>query len=137
MKASKFSDAQIAFVLKRSDIAKFIRDVTAGKTAFEGKSEKLRGRITVSGGAGTATRTTGLLGGILTYAVSEGIIEHNPAQGVERPADNRRERRLTADEFKAIGKALNEADTVPWQGVYGTKLLILTGCRLGEIVKLT
>lgn len=122
--------------LKRSDIAKFIRDVTARKTAFVAKAEKLRGKVIVSGGAGTAALTTGLLGGILTYAVSEGIIEHNPAQGVKRPADKRRERRLTADEFKAIGKALEDADSVPWQGIAGTKMLILTGCRLGEIVKL-
>jgi integrase len=122
--------------LKRSDISKFIRDVTAGKTAFEGKSDKARGKIVVSGGAGTAARTVGLLGGILSYAVSEGIIEFNPAQGVKRPADKRRERRLVGSEFKAIGKALSNADTVAWQGIIGTKLLLFTGCRLGEIVKL-
>lgn len=122
--------------IKRSDISKFIRDVTAGKTAFEGKSEKARGKIVVSGGAGTAARTVGLLGGILSYAVSEGVIEFNPAQGVKRPADKRRDRRLVADEFKAIGKSLDKADSVAWQGVIGTKLLLLTGCRLGEIVKL-
>lgn len=122
--------------INRADVAKFIRDVTAGKTAFTGQSDNLRGKIVVSGGAGTASRTTGLLGGILTYAVSEGIIEFNPAQGVKRPADKRRERRLLANEFKAIGKALNSADAIAWQGIVGTKLLLLTGCRLGEIAKL-
>lgn len=123
--------------LKRSDVAKFIRDVTAGKTAYSGKSEKPRGKIVVAGGAGTAGRTTGLFGGILTYAVSEGIIEHNPAHGVKRPADQKRDRRLTADEFKALGKALSESDHEPWQAIIGTKLLALTGCRLSEILKLT
>ncbi len=122
--------------LNRADVAKFIRDVTAGKTAFTGKSDRLRGKIVVSGGAGTASRTTGLLGGILTYAVSEGIIEHNPAQGVKRPADGKRERRLTADEFKALGKVLDNADAMTWQAVKGTLLLIYTGSRLGEIVNL-
>lgn len=123
--------------LKRSDIAKFIRDVTVGKTALQAKSSKLRGLTIVAGGAGTATRTTGLLSGILSYAVSEGIIEHNPAHGVKRPADGKRDRRLTSDEFRALGKVLSESDYMPWQAIVGIKLLIFTGCRLGEIVKLT
>lgn len=123
--------------LKRSDIAKFIRDVTAGKTALQAKSSKLRGLTIVAGGAGTATRTTGLLSGILSYAVSEGIIEHNPAHGVKRPADGKRDRRLTTDEFRALGKVLSESDYMSWQAIVGIKLLIFTGCRLGEIVKLT
>lgn len=122
--------------MKRSDISKFIRDVSAGKTAYEGKSQKLRGKVVVAGGAGTAARTTGLLGGILSYAVSEGIIEHNPVQGVKRPADKKRERRLTADEFNALGATLRAADYLPWQAVTGIKLLLLTGCRLSEIGKL-
>jgi hypothetical protein len=37
------------------------------------------------GSAGTATRTVGLLGGILTYAVEAGIIESNPAHGIRKP----------------------------------------------------
>lgn len=123
--------------LERSDIAKFISNITAGKTAYVGKSERLRGKIVVAGGAGTAARTTGLLGGILSYAVSQGVIKHNPAHGVKRPADQKRERRLTADEFKALGKALSEADHIPWQAIVGIKLLAFTGCRLSEIVKLT
>ncbi len=127
---------KLVIEMSRADVAKFIRDVTAGKTAFTGQSDKLRGKIVVSGGAGTASRTTGLLGGILTYAVSEGIIEHNPAQGVKRPADGKRERRLTADEFKALGKVLANADEMTWQAVKGTLLLIYTGSRLGEIVNL-
>ena len=123
--------------LKRSDISKFIRDVTAGKTAYTGASSKLRGKVNVAGGAGTASRTAGLLGGILSYAVSEDIIEHNPAHGVKRPADQKRTRRLDADEFKALGKALASADHMPWQAIVGIKLLALTGCRLSEISKLT
>lgn len=123
--------------LERSDIAKFISNITAGKTAYVGKSERLRGKIVVAGGAGTAARTTGLLGGILSYAVSQGVIKHNPAHGVKRPADQKRERRLSADEFKALGKALSEADHIPWQAIVGIKLLAFTGCRLSEIVKLT
>lgn len=122
--------------LKRSDIAKFIRDVTAGKTAVKEKSTKLRGVTLVAGGAGTATRTTGLLGGILSYAVSEGIIENNPAHGVSKPAYKKRDRRLNAAEFHSLGEVLLKHDHEPWQAIVGIRLLALTGCRLGEIVKL-
>ena len=61
----------------------------------------------VRGGAGTATRTVGLLGGILT-AVDAGIIEINPAHGIKKPKDNvqssSRQRRSTA-----LGQMLREA----------------------------
>lgn len=122
--------------IKRADITKFIHDVSAGKTAFEGRSEVLRGKVVVSGGAGTAARTTGLLSGILSYAVSLGIIEHNPAHGVKRPADNVRQRRISHDEFAKIGKILAIADHFVWQAIIGIKFLALTGCRLGEVNKL-
>lgn len=118
-----------------SDVARFIRDVAAGKTAVEAKTDKKRGKAIVEGGAGTAARTTGLLGGILSFAVSEGVIPINPATGVKRPADNKRERRLTAAEFKALGDALKAAedDCETWQAVAAVRLLALTGCRKGEI----
>lgn len=38
----------------------------AGKTRVSVKTKKLRGKAMVRGGVGTATRTVGLLGGILT-----------------------------------------------------------------------
>lgn len=41
-----------------------MRDVIAGKTAADVKTG-LRGRAIVEGGAGTAARTVGLLGGLL------------------------------------------------------------------------
>lgn len=120
------------------DINRFIRDVASGKTAKTEKTKKLRGKSVVKGGSGTATRTTGLLGGILSYAVSDGIIESNPVDGVRRPADRRRTRRLTPEEYRKLGQALNEAladDEAP-QVVDGAWLIALSGCRLGEIVNL-
>ncbi|MEN5300089.1 tyrosine-type recombinase/integrase [Brucella sp. TWI559] len=126
--------------LKRADIVKFIRDVSAGKTAkAKAKSGKLRGRVQVSGGAGSATRTVAALGAILTYAVSEGIIEINPTHGVKKPAIGKRDRRLNPDEYAAFGKALKEAEgdeTKAWQGVMSLRLAAYTGCRIGEIEKL-
>ncbi|WP_036287407.1 site-specific integrase [Methylosinus sp. PW1] len=123
--------------LTRADVAKFIRDVTAGKTAVVEKT-KLRGKAVVEGGRGAAARTAGLLGGILSFAASEGVIEHNPARGVKRPSDGQRTRRLTPEEYRKLGDALRQAEDAreTWQGVAGSRLLALTGCRLGEIVSL-
>lgn len=124
--------------LDRSDVIRFMRDVHSGKTAVRNRSGKNGARVMVTGGPGTAARTTGLLGGILTYAVDEGIIENNPARGVRRPADRQRDRRLTRDEYRKLGEALtgelSELDAR--QAVTGVWLLALTGCRLGEIVTL-
>lgn len=126
--------------LKRTDIVKFIRDVSAGKTAKDKTpSGKLRGRVRVSGGTGSATRTVAALGAVLTYAVAEGIIDHNPTHGVKKPAIGKRERRLTPTEYAAFGTALNEAgldETKAWQGVDALRFLALTGCRLGEAINL-
>ncbi|MCH4542748.1 tyrosine-type recombinase/integrase [Ochrobactrum sp. A-1] len=126
--------------LKRADIVKFIRDVSSGKTAkAKAPSGKLRGRVRVSGGAGSATRTVAALGSVLTYAVAEGIIDHNPTHGVKKPAIGKRERRLTPPEYAAFGAALNEAEldeTKAWQGVNALRFIALTGCRLGEAINL-
>ena len=127
--------------LKRSDIQKFVGSVTSGKTA-KAKPEKsgnLRGRIRRPGGPGAASRCTQTLGAILSWAVSQGVIEISPAAGVKKPATNKRERRLTADEFMAFGKVLNEMAANPfeaWQPVAELRLLALTGCRLGEVENL-
>lgn len=121
----------------RADIVKFIRDVTAGKTAKDiAPSGKLRGRIRISGGAGIATRTTATLGAILSHAVSEGVIESNPTYGVKKPVIGKRERRLRPEEYAAFGKALRDAEAKAWQGVAALKLAAFTGCRIGEIENL-
>ncbi|MDV6226315.1 tyrosine-type recombinase/integrase [Nitratireductor aquimarinus] len=122
--------------LKQTDVARFLHDVSTGKTAKVEKTAKLRGKAVVDGGAGTASRTTGLLGGILSYAVTKGIIPANPAHGVKRPADNRKERRLDAEEYRRLGEALDTAHEEPWQSIAFIRLLALTGCRRGEIANL-
>ncbi|MEY9629039.1 tyrosine-type recombinase/integrase [Sinorhizobium fredii] len=119
-----------------ADAVKMMRDVTVGKTAVSEKTGKLRGRAIVEGGAGTASQAVTLLSAILSYAVSEGIIPHNPARGIKKPAVGKRTRRLDAKEYRALGKALAESVDVPWQGIVGTKLFLLTGFRLSEIAGL-
>ena len=120
-----------------ADINRFMRDVIAGKTAADVKTG-LRGRAIVEGGAGTAARTVGLLGGIFSYAVSEGVRSENPVRGVKRPADKRRDRRLSPEDYRAFGAALAEAEAEGENlaAVAAVRLLALTGARLGEIANL-
>ncbi|MGY4573356.1 integrase [Bradyrhizobium sp. USDA 3256] len=110
----------------------------AGKTRVSIKTKKLRGKAIVRGGAGTATRTVGLLGGILTYAVEAGIIETNPAHGIRKPNDNVRKRRLSEGEYRILGRILRDAAK---QEKYTTivdivRQLALTGCRRSEMIGL-
>jgi integrase len=121
----------------REDVEAFMHDVAAGKTASKTKT-KPRGLAHVRGGKGTASRTVGLLGAIFTYAVRHRLRLDNPVHGVLRPADGRRERRLTDDEYKALGIALHKAETAKiWPAAIAVaRFLALTGWRSGEALGL-
>nr|WP_041756006.1 integrase family protein [Bradyrhizobium sp. ORS 278] len=118
-----------------SDAGRFLRDVIAGKSATDVKTEKKRGRAIVTGGKGTAARTAGLLGGIFSYAVAEGYRPDNPVSGLRRPKDETREWRLDDEGYRRLGKALEtaEANGAHWQRVLACRAAALTGCRLDEI----
>jgi integrase len=124
--------------LKSADINKFIEDVAIGKSATIEKTNKKRGKSIVRGGLGTAARTAGLLGGILTYAVGQGVIERNPAHGVRKPAGGVKKRRLSDDEYRVLGRILQEraADDKFKTTVQIIRYLALTACRRGEAIHL-
>ncbi|MCJ2077619.1 site-specific integrase [Methylobacterium sp. E-016] len=87
---------------------------------------------------------------------------HNPAERIDRYAEQSRERFLTSAELTRLGEAMREAETVglPWEldahkpkskhaprvenrrtvfapsAVAAVRLLLLTGCRLREILNL-
>ncbi len=124
--------------LTHADIARFVRDVASGKTARTEKTGRLRGKSIVRGGRGAATRTAGLLGGILSFAVSEGIIAVNPAAGVKKPAYAVRTTRLTPDDYRALGVALKAAaqDGVNATALVAVHVLALSGCRKNEVLGL-
>jgi len=124
--------------LSNADINRVLKDIMAGKTRVSVKTEKLRGRAIVRGGAGTAARTVGLLGGILTYAVEAGIIDRNPAHGIRKPKDNVRNRRLTHAEYRTLGEMLREAAENDKYAITVDiiRQIALTGCRRTEMIKL-
>jgi integrase len=118
--------------LTAGDIRRFLQNVTSGKTKADIKT-KARGRAIVTGGKGTAARTGGLLGGILTYAVNEGYRPENPARGIIRPKDGTREWRLDDAGYRTLGKCLASARDEHWQPILAARAIALTGCRLDEI----
>jgi integrase len=124
--------------LKRADVNRFMNAIASGKTARTGQSSKLRGTVQISGGAGIASRVIGMLGGILSYAVDQDIIESNPVYRIKKPADGKRERRLDDTEFARLGAALLVGREECWtpQGLNAIWLLALTGFRKEEIMKL-
>jgi integrase len=124
--------------LVKADINKVLKDIMVGKTSVSVKTKKLRGKANVRGGAGTATRTVGLLGGILTYAVEAGIIESNPAHGIRKPKDNVRTRRLTEAEYRTLGEMLRAAGQSKKYTITVDiiRQIALTGCRRSEIIGL-
>jgi integrase len=123
--------------LSSADITRFMRDVASGRTRVNQKTRK-HGRAIVRGGIGTGTRTVGLLGAILTYARESGIIDSNPAHGIRKAADQKRNRRLSEDEYRLLGRILQNASTDDQLGTAAimARTIALTGCRRGEIMNL-
>ena len=120
----------------REDIDAFMHAVADGKTAGKTKTAKKHGLARVSGGKGTATRTVGLLGAIFGYAVRRRMRPDNPVHGTVRFADGKRERRLSDDEYAALGDALRrgEGASVWPAALAAVRFLALTGWRSGEAV---
>jgi hypothetical protein len=119
------------------DIEAFMHAIESGETRADVKTRKF-GLARVRGGAGAASRTVGLLGGILSFAVTQGVVAHNPARGVKRTPDGHRGEALDEGQYAALGSAVARAETegAAWQAVGAIRLLALTGCRLAEAVKL-
>jgi integrase len=121
----------------RRDIEGFMHAVAEGKTAARIKTGR-HGLAVVEGGKGSATRSMGLLGALLGYAVKRELRADNPVHGVVRFADGRRERRLSDEEYGSLGAALREAEAArSWPpAIAAARFLALTGWRLGEALGL-
>jgi integrase len=131
------------------DVEKAMHDIAAGKTHKRTKLGRPRAVSNVRAGKGGATRTIGLLGALFTFAVKRGMRADNPVHGVTRYADGKRERRLSPDEYRALGAALRSMETItPGEGgkpataelwppaAACIRFLALTGWRRGEALNL-
>jgi integrase len=97
--------------------------------------EKLRDGL-MDAGSGAA-RTLGLVGAVFQFAVKKGLRTDNPVRGIDRPADGKRTRRLSDDEFNALGSVLKSDSPGIWPlAMAATKFLALSGWRLGEAANL-
>lgn len=123
--------------VRREDVERLMHAIAEGETAARTKTGKPRGLSHVRGGRGVATRTIGLLGAIFTYAVAKRLRADNPVRGVMRFADQKRERRLSDDEYAALGAGLRKAEGAIWPpAVACARFLALTGWRSGEALAL-
>jgi integrase len=139
-----------AALVTAAHVEAFMHDVAAGKTHRREALGRPHAVRNVRGGIGTASRTVGLLGAIFAFAVKRGIRSDNPCRDVLRPADGKRDRRLTPEEYAALGEALDEA-ALPGEprpdgkqarramwphAVAAIRFLALTGWRSGEALGL-
>ena len=130
---------KVANGVSKGDAARAIHDITEGKTAKDEKSEKKRGRITVTGGEGVARRTLITTAAMFAWGVEHGLVASNPFSAVRLSAAPVRERFLSREEAGRLLDALSE--TAP--GGRGNpavadviRLLLLTGARKTEVLGL-
>jgi integrase len=153
--------------IDKDDIARLMREISAGKTAKDEKT-KLHGRRIVEGGPIVANRVAALLSKMFALAEDWKLRAPgtNPCRGVRRYAEHKVERFLSTAEMARLGAALAAAERgelmlddgivpdVPVKrkrggqlkaglprsenpaAIAAVRLLLLTGCRLGEILNL-
>ena len=88
-----------------------------------------------------ANRALMVLSKMLTLAEAWSLVPvgNNPCRFVLRYKEGRRERFLTEEEYRRVGRALCALEAegpVPARAVAALRLLMLTGCRLGEVLTL-
>jgi integrase len=122
----------------RQDVERLMHAVMAGKTRQRTKLPKAHALSNIRGGTGAASRSVSMLHAIMAYAVRLGLRADNPASGVVRPADGRRDRRLADAEYAALGIGLvtAEDDDVWMPALAAIRFLLITGWRRGEALGL-
>jgi integrase len=145
--------SSIVETLKASDVERFVRDVTAGKTAAKERqaskanNKRKRAGALARGGPGAAARGAGLLRTILQRAVRDGIMPANPARGVKRPKDKTRNQPFSFERVAAVGEAMRDiqAEELTELGelrqftpvvLRVARFLVLSGCRKSEALAL-
>ena len=125
--------------IARADAERMRNAVAAGKTAqtIEDGEKRPSGSI-AKGGKGVAAQCVTLVSAIFAFAIERGLCTDNPARGVKKAPVRKVERFLSEAEIARLAAALDaEAERTgnPYPSA-AIKLLLLTGCRRGEIVNL-
>lgn len=124
--------------LKRKDIERLQSDIAAGKTAVDERT-KARGRAIVSGGPAVAAGSLRSLSAMLNWAINQGLLTSNAAQGVPKLKTGTRERFLTRSEAQAVLDAtfeLSRLRVFPETHAAVFRMLLFTGARKTEIAEL-
>jgi len=123
----------------RADVERMRNTVAAGKTAEQIESgQKRRSGSMATGGKGVAAQCVALVSAIFAFAVERGLYVDNPARGVKKAPVRKVERFLSEAEIARLAEALDaeaQRSGNPYPSA-AIKLLLLTGCRRGEIVNL-
>ena len=122
----------------RAGVERLLSEVKAGKTAVEINREKRLLGSMPRGGAGVAAQCVTLLGILFAFAVKRGLRNDNPAYGIEKPPVRKMQRLLSEQEITRLAVAL-DAEAFASGNPFPTaaiKLLLFTGCRSSEIMKL-
>ena len=125
--------------MSRADIEALKLAVCDGATARCLKGRP-RGRRIVRGGPVVANRVVALASKMFACAEAWGMREGNPARGITKFREHRRDRFLSAPEIQRLLAALDEAEEKQAESLYaiaGIRLLIFTGCRRSEITNLS
>lgn len=146
------ADAKAGKLLTKAKVAKKASTIATDEVRIERHIKPLLGRLKVEGvtlrdiekfqddvtdAKGGATRTLGLLGAILQFAVKKGLCASNPVRGIERVADGQRDRRVSDDEYARLGEALRTPPDSVWPiAVAASRFLAVTGWRRGEMLAL-
>jgi integrase len=123
----------------RAEIERMRNAVTAGKTGEKiASGEKRRAGSIATGGRGAAAQCVALVSSIYAFAIWRGLCAGNPARGVKKASVRKVERFLSEAEIARLAEAL-DAEAKHSRNPYppaAIKLLLLTGCRKGEIANL-
>jgi integrase len=125
--------------MARADIERMRNAVVAGKTTEKIESgEPRRPGSMAKGGQGVAAQCVALVSSIFAFAIARGLCADNPARGVKKAPVRKLERFLSEAEIARLAEALDteaqhSGNPYPSSAI---KLLLLTGCRRGEIVNL-
>ena len=122
----------------RADVERLHLAVRDGKTARQ-LAAKPRGRRIIRGGPGIANRVLALVSKMFSCAEGWGLCDGNPARGIRKLKEVRKDRFLDQAEVARLLATLDLVDRNGTESGFATgavRLLLFTGMRSGEVTSL-